>query len=81
MAKNYSEIIIDEVLSSLTNNSDISICEQHTDDIRTIALKHLNLIYFNNQDDIYILRNSLYEQYRIDAIVEVAKAISIFNKK
>ncbi len=82
MLKNYMEDIIDHLMPSvLVSYSDICKCEKCVLDIKAIALNGLKPMYtVTSNGSVYLKMNELNNQFKIDIINEVMKAIEIVSK-
>lgn len=83
MLRNYMEDAVDHIIPSvLENYSDICKCEKCILDIKAIALNKLKPMYTATiNGSVYIKVNELNNQFRIDIINEIMKAIAIVSKK
>ena len=83
MLKNYMEDVIDHLMPSvLENYSDICKCEKCVLDIKAIALNNLKPMYtVTSNGSVYLKMNELNNQFKIDIINEIMKAIEIVSKK
>lgn len=82
MLRNYMEDAINHLLPSvLENYSDICKCEKCILDIKAIALNGLKPMYtVTNDGSVYLKLNEMNNQFRIDIINGIMKAIEIVSK-
>lgn len=82
MLKNYMEDIVDHLIPSvLEKYPDICKCEKCTLDIKAIALNGLKPMYtVTTNGSVYLKINELNNQFKIDIINEIMKAIEKVSK-
>lgn len=82
MLRNYMEDAIDHFMPSvLEKYPDICKCEKCTLDIKAIALNGLKPMYtVTTNGSIFLKINELNNQFKIDIINEIMKAIEIVSK-
>lgn len=82
MLKNYMEDAIDHLMPSvLENYPDICKCEMCILDIKAIALNGLKPMYTATEDGkVYFKLNELNNQFKIDIINGIMKAIEVVSK-
>lgn len=83
MLRNYMEDAIDHLMPSVLDNyPDICKCEKCILDIKAIALNRLKPMYtVTDNGSIYLKINEMNNQFRIDIINEIMKAVEIVSKE
>lgn len=78
MLKNYTEIVVDELLPNILQSQNLECkCETCINDIKAIALNNLKPMYVASQKGIlYSKLNEFSLQFKTDAIQELTIAIS-----
>lgn len=82
MLKNYMEDAIDHLMPSvLKDYNGICKCEKCTLDIKALALNGLKPMYtVTNDGSVYLKVNELNNQFKVDIINEIIKAVEIVAK-
>lgn len=83
MLKNYMEDVVEYLLPDVLNEYDeICKCQKCIDDIKAVALNHLNPLYFTSQKgEVYNKLNGMEMQFEADALREITKAIEMVSKR
>lgn len=82
MLKNYMEELIEIYYPMVrTNYDNICECEKCINDIKAIALNHLQALYFvTEQGEAFSKVNELGLQFKVNIIEELAKAMNIVSQ-
>lgn len=79
--KNYMEDLVKMYMDNLIKDMDICKCEQCCSDIMAIALNNLPSKYVvTNEGETYSKTSILIQQFEIDVISEITKAIEMVRK-
>lgn len=85
MVKNYMETLVDQYLEELLHSderySGICTCEKCMDDIRAIALNHIQPFYITcKKGEIYGEFSMRVQQNKLDILREIVSAVETVSK-